>query len=368
MALEAASSVAAPSSAASSEVSSASSSTPSSSQSTSDIAASVIADIESGKSGSGSDESSGEVTPPATTPAAKTVDPDDFDAVENDNPIPHKRVKAMVSKKEAAAEKRVIATIAKELGISKAEAELKLEDITGELTTRKTKFSEYEGKATQAQQVEDIMDKEPERFVNMMLQANPGYREVMQKVLGGAAAAAAQPQTPAADNDPEPEMDRDLGNGERTYSAEGFKKLREWERRQGKRDAEALINEKLSPYEKERKEKADRERVEAIHTQAREAIATKLEKARKWPEFTKHEEEIAKAINTGLNLEDAYMQVVMPKLAADRNAMREAILAEQAAQPRSTSVGVGAAPVKETSKAKTTRDYAAEEMARAGGA
>lgn len=317
--------------------------------------------MESGKTGSEEPtRTSGEEAPPvAAAAAATTTDPDDFDAVQNENAIPHKRVKAMITKKEAAAEKRVIASIAKELGISKAEAELKLEDITGELTTRKTKFSEYEGVATMAQQVEAIMEKEPERFVNMMLTANPAYREVMQKVLGVPAAAAAGATTVDGD-DPEPAMDYDLGNGQMTYSAEGFKKLRAWERRQGKKDAEALINEKLSPYEQERKAKQERERVEAIHTQAREAIATKLEKARKWPEFTKHEDAIAKVINdTGASLDEAYMQVVMPKLAADRNAMRESLIAEQAAQPRNTSVGAGPAPIK-SDKAKTTADYARE--------
>jgi uncharacterized protein YceH (UPF0502 family) len=84
------------------------------------------------------------------------------------------------------------------LGISKAEAELKLDDITGELTTRKTKFSEYEGVATTAQQVEAIMEKEPERFVNMMLTAQPGYREVMQKVLGVPAAGRSDRPHPRA--------------------------------------------------------------------------------------------------------------------------------------------------------------------------
>jgi hypothetical protein len=212
----------------SSTPSSAPASSSSSPQSTSDIAASVISDIESGKS----DETptSGEVDPPVAAAPAKTVDPDDFDAVENENAIPHKRVKAMISKKEAAAEKRVIASIAKELGISKAEAELKLDDITGELTTRKTKFSEYEGVATMAQQVEAIMEKEPERFVNMMLTANPGYREVMQKVLGVPAAGAAQ-AAPEGD-DPEPEPDYDLGNGQKTYSLDGMRKRDEWKERQ----------------------------------------------------------------------------------------------------------------------------------------
>jgi hypothetical protein len=105
-----------------------------------------------------------------------------------------------------------------------------------------------------------------------------------------------------------------------------------------------------------------------IHTQAKEAIAVKLEKARKWPEFTKHEEGIAKVINeTGAELFDAYMQVVFPKLAADRNSMREAILAEQNAATRNTSVGVGASAVKESGKPKSTRDYAAEEFAKAEG-
>lgn len=366
MSLEAASS-AASSDAASSTPSSASvsSSSSSSPQSTSDVAASVIADIES-KGSSDTSSTSGDEAPPVAAATKPAIDPDDFDAVENDNPIPHKRVKAMVTKKEQAAEKRVIATIAKELGISKAEAELRLEDITGELTTRKTKFSEYESEVNMARQVESIMEKEPERFVQMVLQANPAYREVMAKVIGAAAGPQAA-STPASADDPEPEMDLDLGDGRMTYSAEGFKKLREWERRQGKRDAEALINEKLSPFEQERKAKQEQARLEAIHTQAREAIAAKLDKARKWPEFTKHEEAIAKVINdTGASLEDAYMQVVMPKLAADRNAMREAILAEQAAQPRSTSVVPQGAP-RETGKPKTTADYAREEFAKAGG-
>lgn len=331
----------------------------------------------------GSDSS--EQTPVAAPAAAdtappagdKTADPDDFDAVpaervdalgrKRENSIPHSRVKEMIARRE----QKLIATVAKELGISKAEAELKLEDVTGALTERSTKVTDYETRLRDVDTVEAIMANEPERYIQMLAMVNPAYQR-FAAVLQQAATAVQQNDdatTRAAADDPMPEPDLDLGDGRKTYSLDGLRKRDEWVERRLTRQLEGKIGERLKPIEDERKAAAERQRVEVIRSQAIERINAQLDVARKWHGFNEHEADILAALKADpkLGLHDAYMQTVMPKLVADRTKMRNELIAELNAQPRSTSVPAPTATAKSSSSgSRSTADIAREVIASLG--
>jgi hypothetical protein len=348
--------------------SSSSSSTP---VDTASIAASVIRDAEAGNTNT---EETTRETPQQTAQSDQQqqqpqVDPDDFDAVEAEttdslgrkrvNSIPHPRVQKMIAKKE----KALIAQVAKELGISKAEAELTLDDVLGNVRERGTKFTEYEQRIQVAEQVEAIMEREGDRFIRMLAEANPDQYSKFLKVLDAVEQQQQQQQT---DDDPEPEPDFDLGNGQMTYSLQQMRKRDEWRDRQVEKRLLGKVEEKLSPYEKERKEREKQARIREIHEQASAALNEKLDRASKWPGFIDNQEAIAQLItkNPQLDLVDAYMQVVPPKLAADRNKMRSELIAELNEQPHSTSVQVSpAAQKKENTGPKSTADIAREVIA-----
>lgn len=345
---------------------------------TASIAASVISDIEQGD-GDGADEVVEEK--PEKTAASQTTtaqpDDDDFDAVapertdalgrKQENRIPHSRVTKMIAKKE----KAIIASVAKELGITKAEAELRLEDVTGALTERKTKLSEYEERVKIAEAVEAIMDTDGDRFIRMLADTNPKVYGKFLKVFDQAAETTPSRQSQqaaAADDDPEPPPDYDLGDGRKTYTLEGMRARDEWKERQITKRILGRVEEKLTPYEQERQQREQAQQQQQrrlqIEQDATKKVEQTLERASKWPKFLENEEEIAKVFtaNPKMELVDAYLQVVMPKLSTERTTMRQELLAEINGHPNSTSLTSAAATSPKNEKARSTSDVAREVM------
>jgi hypothetical protein len=338
---------------------------------TASIAASIIADSENNDGVIDTPAAAATTPKPATTPE---VDPDDFDAVpatmrdslnrERVNSIPHPRVKQMIEKRE----RKLIATVAKELGITKAEAELKLDDVLGGLKERGTKLTDFETKFQGINAVEKIMANEPDRFMEMLGQLNPGYKAYAKQQAAAAAAAA----TTAADSDPEPEPDFDLGGGNKTYSVEGLRKLRAWERRQAVKEVNAGLDGRLKPFEDQAKQQREAAAEEARRNEMHAHLAKRIERARKWPQFVDHEKDILAAMDAEkakgnfITFEDAYMQVVVPKLAGDRTKIRQEVVDEINKVPRSTGVTTAVSPAAVTDKPKTTADIARELIAQMG--
>lgn len=361
----------------STESASSTSSSASTPTSTADIAASVISDLDSGgdvSSQSSSADTSKKPVDTGDTTQKTDVDPDDFDTVPAEatdslgrkrvNSIPHPRVKTMIEKRE----KKLIATVAKELGITKAEAELQLDDVLSGVKERGSKLTEFEQRVKQIEAVEQIMLSEPERFFDMLVKFHPQYAE--WKRSGQAAVASAQ--APNAENDPEPEPDYDLGNGQKTYSLDGLRKLRAWERRQAVAEIEGKLGERLKPFEEKQRQEQEAARIEEQRQGHRAQIAKRLERARKWPQFKEHEPDIQKFVDAEhgkgnfITFEDAYMQIVIPKLAGDRTSIRKEVLDEINKQPYATSVTQTSTP-KQADKPKSTADIAREIMAQMGG-
>ena len=358
--------------------SSSSSSTSSSRPDTASIAASVIADIEGG--------GESQVAPvkqhvEAQTETQTETDPDDFESYpaervdslqrKRENAIPHSRVKTMLTKRE----QKVIGEVAKALGISKAEAELKLDDVLGGITERSGKLTEYESQMRNFAAIEEIMAADGDRYIRMLAQVNPQLYGKFAALLDQAPQQTPQRQ-PVVDDDPEPEPDYPIDpnnpNGPKTYSLEGLRKLRAWDRRQAKKDSLAEVEGRLTPIEQERKAAADRAKLEAdaqAELAAKEArVDALLRRAVKWPGFEEHNAEILAALkkngSADYGLEEAYAEVMhekREKLATEHTKVREEVVTEMNSRPRSTSLSMS--PVKTqdaSSKPKSTRDHAAE--------
>lgn len=319
------------------------------------------------------DTSAENVAAADTTSQPQQVDEDDFDALPTHttdalgrkvvNRIPHPRVKKMVER----ATQKQIAAIAKELGITKAEAELRLEDVTGALTERNAKYSTYEQRVQMMDQLEQIAASEPDRYMELLGQVNPAYKAFVKQVQQAQAQAAANT---GDDDSPMPEPDYDLGDGRKTYSLDGLRARDEWVARRIERDVTKRLEERYKPIEERHKAELQREKDRKVLEQSEAKIQREYEKAQKWPGFKENADEIYKLFTSeqgkSLDLHDAYIQVVMPKLAADRQKIHDEALAKINAQPRSTSAASTASAPK-TGGAKTTADIAREVARELGG-
>jgi len=117
--------------------------------------------------------------------------------------------------------------------------------------------------------------------------------------------------------------------GQRFYSAEAAEKLAKWQ-------AEALLNERLTPIEKTLREvEADR-----VTSRARGEAQRMLSEAEAWPYYKDHEADILRAMQADkrLSLEGAYNRVVVPKM---RGLEREAVLKELHDKRQASTVNPG---------------------------
>lgn len=276
---------------------------------------------------------------PVEKPAAKAGDDDDFDKVParepngRENRIPHSRVGKMV-----------------ETGIKKFRA--------AEHEPLVQRAKTYEDRLERVGTVERIMFDKQDQFLDI-LETIPGYKEVFAKRFGSAAApttaAAAKPADDAAllaEIGPKPAPDyKDETTGAVGYTPEQHEKLLDWVAKKAAAEAvrttEERLGKRIKPFE---------DSVQARQRQDAQAqqISSDLDKAAKWDGFVENAQAILdvlsadskEALRLGrapqLTLEDAYRQVVIPKLKTDRNKLREEILKELEEAPRSTSAGARA--------------------------
>lgn len=344
--------------------------------STADIAASVISDVESGNTESAAAVDEG------TTQAASTEaqgDPDDFDAQpaervdalgrKRENAIPHGRVKTMMTR----AEQKMLRGLAKTLGFPNADdpkAVFKVDEITGRLTETSQKYADYDKRFKNYETVEEIMNSDEDRFVRMLAEALPEKYGKFLKVFEAAQeqTQAQSPQAAQTGDDPEPEPDFDLGNGQFTYSLEGTRKRDAWKERQFEKKMQAALDARFKPIDEAQKKAAEaaalKKQQETTKAQAEEKINQEFDRASKWPGFNENAAEILKVFKSdpALTLHDAWIQVYLPKLQANRDAMRTELLSEINGKPRSTSAATSTAAAKSENKNKTTADYAREAM------
>jgi hypothetical protein len=179
------------------------------------------------------------------------------------------------------------------------------------------KIGEYEKRLDAISQVERIMYEEPDRFIEM-LSSIPAYHGRF-----GSSRSSTHPQ--AGSERPGPDIR--YQDGSTAYSEEGLQRLLDWNAAQ----VEKRLTSRIAPFEHERQ-------VKAIEAAAAPKIQAMLTEAAKWPMFTENEAAILQVLQSEpqTSLEAAYQRVVLPKLAANRDSLRQEILKELAERPHST--------------------------------
>lgn len=276
-----------------------------------------------------SEPTEGTTEPTLGTPAAEEDTLEALvgkDSRGRENRIPHSRVVKIVenAKKKAIAEREAArdAELRKTFGLAD-DAPLELAPIHDRLKT-------YE---QQMANVERLIQESPERFIQHLAEINPAYAVYLQKPAATATEKLTQPTD-------EPEPDIDLGDGRRTYSLEGLRKREAWIREQAVKEAEERITKRFAPIEQQYKART-------VATQAEQRANAMLAEAAAWEGFTEHKDEILAVLQNDKErkhtLDSAYRKVVIPKLRADREAMRKTLLEEINAKPKATAAPVAAA-------------------------
>lgn len=227
-----------------------------------------------------------------------------------------------------------------------------------------TKAGTYEKELSYYKNFEKVMMTDQEKFLTMLSKV-PAYQPFFSAIEEAFAAAQGQQQArgPIADGMPQP--DQQLPDGSMVYSMEGLRALNAWNREQAREETLAAVQEKYGPIENEWQA---HKRVEALKPVVNQQIA----EARTWELFNENEAEIVKVLqqNPKISLEGAYRQVVLPKfkqdrekLVADRNKMRQELMAELQGAPRSTSVPSGSTKPGNSGEPKSLEDIIAESIA-----
>lgn len=280
---------------------------------------------------------------------------------EKENRLPHKAVKRLIGN-----------------------AVKKLKTIhEGQLTEHTTKLTAAERELQSYRLSDQVAATKPEQFLQALALRHP---ELYGKYLTPAEKKAEEKKAEIGDNgvdpsDPMPEPDGKLPDGSPAYTPDGWAKYMDWrdrvvERRTQARTSKELreefkkdLDSRLSPLEKELKAK------EFIE-QERPKIAAQWAAAEKrWGKvFTDevnkgNDGELVKLLNANdgkegrpyVSFRDAVETVLLPKIQAERNAMREEIMAELKAAP---SAAAGAAPAAVKAEAAAAGERSTEDVVR----
>jgi hypothetical protein len=168
---------------------------------------------------------------------------------------------------------------------------------------------------------EKIMFGEQGKFLSMLIEAIPGYREILGPhvernaeghVVGIKASAAPAAVLDPTDPEPKPDVNE---NGQIGYSPEQFTKLRQWERRQAVAEGVRIAEERIG---KTYKPVLD---AYTTHQKARETIAARdnginaqIQEASKWPGWETHWKETLKVMDADYQLHQKDRQYAFPDI------------------------------------------------------
>jgi hypothetical protein len=178
-------------------------------------------------------------------------------------------------------------------------------------------------------QLLDIADKEPERFLAALKQADPRYAELLAR-----AQAQAEHHNGNGTAGPRPGPDRRFDDGSLGYSDERLDALMEWNAKRAEERAEQRILERFKPIEDAHlADQQIRQSIGRVRVQVETAV-------RDWPGFAENQVEIAAALGTNRTwqLADAYRHVVLGKAHKDtalrEQEIRAKVIAEMNAKPK----------------------------------
>lgn len=238
---------------------------------------------------------------------------------EKENRLPHSRVSQMVLKAVARGKDEVTKTL-------------------------QPKLDAAEARSAEYARLEVMADRDPDRLIELFAAANPKVWKPVQARLAGAATAVSptgqQPPTEAAKGGtPMPEPNFKLPDGSMTYDQRGLIALLEWNRNEATAAAEAKFEQRLTPFEKARKDAEERDRQAAWQAERAPRVRAQIESARKqWgalfdADYDKAEKGGKSDILTYMNenrvsFDAACAAVLLPKLRVDRTTMRKELLEE----------------------------------------
>jgi len=207
---------------------------------------------------------------------------------------------------------------------------------------------------------------DPRAFLETVAQADPRYKSFLTP-------QQAVQQQIAAQDDPEPQPDVDLGGGRSTYSIEGFRKRDEWLQRKFER----AMDQRFQPFAEREKAEKDRAQQQEFQEQVRVKARSQMEEAQSWPLFgqisadgslTPFQAEVLGILQADqkATLATAYIKASASKMAADDATRRAEYAKELNAAPKSTSMArTGVDAVSGHSSKRTTQDVVREAIARA---
>lgn len=281
------------------------------------VEATETASEETSEVEAGEDTTSVEVESPAARAAKQEKDTLEgipaHGASGRENRIPHSRVTKMVAKAVKDAEDK----------------------FAPKLQEYESKVADYEGRLQKVAEFENLMINDSQKFLQLLNQL-PQFQELLKPVFAPKPAAETVAKEAVPEDDGMPQPDYVLADGSKVYSMEGLKQLNAWNRAKAREEARnevlAEIDKRFGPIEKSFQ----------AHRQFEELapkIQAQIAEAKTWPLFNENENEITQALQQDrrLSLEGAYRKVVFPKITADRNKMREQIMAEIKKAPTSTA-------------------------------
>lgn len=232
---------------------------------------------------------------------------------------------------------------------------------TSEKATIEKQRQEY---ADALAEYRSLIAGDPKAFLSSLAGFDPRYRSFLEP-------PQAAPPPPQAPEEPMPQPDIDLGNGQRTYSLDGLQKLLEWNTKRTMSQAESKFNERLKPWEERDKQEQERANAQRLEQAKQQRYAEMMAEAQTWPLFgkladddqlTPFQQEVLDILQKDptISFHSAYMKAAGPKLSS-----RESLIEEMnkiAGRPAPTVTRAGG----ETRKpgALTTAEIAARVDAR----
>lgn len=201
-----------------------------------------------------------------------------------------------------------------------------------------------------------IAETDPQRFVEILKRLDPEKYGSLTFGQAQAKAATEQPASTTLGDMPQPDVT--LEDGSSFYSATAQHELVKWMDAKHKSEMKLALDERFRPMDED---KAHRQAMTEAHARQTPVLA----EARKRPLFKEHETEIKAAIVKNLDdiklgmqygravpiltLDQAYINIVLPKLQAqtqiNRDQTRKELLAEINASPKAATLRPGVAAV-----------------------
>lgn len=225
-----------------------------------------------------------------------------------------------------------------------------------ELKTRDDRLAEA---TTRFEQEQQLASSNPAQFLQTVIQRNPAIQEYLRQ-QAAAFTTAQKPTVAATPPTDDPMPGPDLPDG---YSLEGLKKRDDWVARQvEKRVIDKVTSDqekRFGPIEKEWQARKTQEaiapRVRQQHATLHQVWGTSLLKA--------HEAEIVSALkaNPSTPADQVVARVLVPKIQAQREAIRQDIVREMQARP---AAATRSAPAASTANGHATGERSAEDIVR----